>query len=117
MPYEHKRGRARKEGEIAEPWPSDRLQVVAYAALIESATGQAIPKGRVRYHADKVAVRVTNRGTHQGELMGIPPTGRQVTITGITINRLSGGKIEEQWNNFDQLGVLRQLGVAPAPGQ
>jgi steroid delta-isomerase-like uncharacterized protein len=66
---------------------------------------------------DKVAYRWTFRGTHQGELMGITPTGKQVEITGITINRLSGGKIEEQWNNFDQLGVLRQLGVAPTPGQ
>jgi CRISPR-associated protein Cas1 len=58
IPYEHKRGRARKEGKVAEPWPSDRLQVVAYAALIEAATGQAIPEGRVRYHADNVTVRV-----------------------------------------------------------
>jgi steroid delta-isomerase-like uncharacterized protein len=66
---------------------------------------------------EKVAYRWTFRGTHQGELMGIPPTGEQVTITGITINRLSGGKVEEQWNNFDQLGMLQQLGVAPAPGQ
>ncbi len=66
---------------------------------------------------DKVVTRWTGRGTHQGELMGISPTGTQVTITGITINRFSGGKIEEQWNNFDQLGVLQQLGVAPAPGQ
>ena len=66
---------------------------------------------------EKVAYRWTFRGTHQGELMGIPPTGKQVTITGITINRLSGGKIEEQWNLFDQLGMLQQLGVAPAPGQ
>lgn len=66
---------------------------------------------------DKVAYRWTFRGTHQGELMGISPTGKQVEITGITINRLSGGKIEEQWNLFDQLGMLQQLGVAPAPGQ
>src|SRR3954447_9478748 len=58
VPYEHKRGRARREGKTPEPWPSDRLQVVAYAALIESATGQVIPEGRVRYHADKVTVRV-----------------------------------------------------------
>ena len=66
---------------------------------------------------DKVAYRWTFRGAHQGELMGIPPTGKQVEITGITINRLSGGKIEEQWNNFDQLGMLQQLGVTPeAPG-
>jgi steroid delta-isomerase-like uncharacterized protein len=66
---------------------------------------------------DKVAYRWTFRGTHQGELMGISPTGKQVEITGITINRLSGSKIEEQWNNFDQLGMLQQLGVAPAPRQ
>jgi steroid delta-isomerase-like uncharacterized protein len=66
---------------------------------------------------EKVAYRWTFRGTHQGELMGIPPTGTQVEITGITINRLSGGKVEEQWNIFDQLGMLQQLGVAPAPGQ
>jgi steroid delta-isomerase-like uncharacterized protein len=66
---------------------------------------------------DKVAYRWTFRGTHRGELMGISPTGEQVEITGITINRLSGGKIEEQWNLFDQLGMLQQLGVAPAPGQ
>ena len=64
----------------------------------------------------KVAYRWTFRGTHQGELMGIPPTGEQVTITGITFNRVSRGKVEEQWNNFDQLGVLQQLGVAPTPG-
>jgi steroid delta-isomerase-like uncharacterized protein len=66
---------------------------------------------------EKVAYRWTFRGTHQGELMGIPPTGKQVTITGITINRVSRGKVEEQWNNFDQVGMLQQLGVAPAPGQ
>jgi predicted ester cyclase len=66
---------------------------------------------------DKVAYRWTFRGTHRGELMGILPTERQVTITGITVDRISGGKIEEEWNNFDQLGMLQQLGVAPAPGQ
>jgi steroid delta-isomerase-like uncharacterized protein len=65
----------------------------------------------------KVTYRWTFRGTHQGELLGTPPTDKQVEITGITINRLSGGKVEEQWNLFDQLGMLQQLGVAPAPGQ
>src|SRR3954451_1896337 len=58
LPYEHKRGRARRDGKVAEAWPSDRLQVVAYAVLIESATGQTIAEGRVRYHADNVTVRV-----------------------------------------------------------
>ena len=58
LPYEHKRGRSRREGKVAEAWPSDRLQVVAYAVLIESATGQTIVEGRVRYHADNVTVGV-----------------------------------------------------------
>ena len=65
---------------------------------------------------DEVAYRWTYRGTHQGELMGTAPTGKEVIITGITIERISGGKIEEEWNNFDQLGMLQQLGVVPAPG-
>ncbi len=65
---------------------------------------------------DKVASRYTFRGTHQGELMGIPPTGKQVTVTGITINRIAGGKSEEGWLNFDALGMLQQLGVIPAMG-
>ena len=66
---------------------------------------------------DKVAYRWTYRGTHRSELMGIPPTGQHVTITGITIDRIPGGKIEAEWNNFDQLGMLQQLGVVPAPGR
>jgi steroid delta-isomerase-like uncharacterized protein len=66
---------------------------------------------------DKVVQRWTARGTHQGELMGIPPTGRQVTVTGITINRIVNGKIVDDWANFDALGMLQQLGVVPAPGQ
>jgi len=58
LPYEHKRGRARREAGGAEAWPSDRLQVIAYAALIESATGQPVAEGRIRYHSDNVTVRV-----------------------------------------------------------
>ena len=78
----------------------------------------AFPEGRTTVEAvisesDRVAYRWSFRGTHEGELMGIPPTGERVTITGITIDRLSGSKIEEESNIFDQLGLLRQLGVAP----
>ena len=58
LPYEHKRGRAKRDGTVPEPWPSDRLQVIAYALLIESATGEAITEGRIRYHAENVTVRV-----------------------------------------------------------
>ena len=62
---------------------------------------------------DLVAYRWTFRGTHRGELMGIAPTDKQVMIRGITFDRISGGKIEEEWDSFDQLGMLRQLEVAP----
>jgi steroid delta-isomerase-like uncharacterized protein len=60
---------------------------------------------------DKVALRWTSTGTHRGELQGIPPTNRQVTVIGITIYRFAGDRIVEEWNNADTLGMLRQLGV------
>ena len=66
---------------------------------------------------DMVAIRLTFRGTHQGELMGIPPTGKQVTVTGIGIQRIADGKFQETWDSFDMLGLLQQLGVVPPMGQ
>ncbi len=66
---------------------------------------------------DKVMTRFTVRGTQQGEFMGIAPTGRQVTVTGIAIHRISGGKIVENWLSMDMLGMLQQLGVVPPLGQ
>ncbi len=63
---------------------------------------------------DKVVTRWTGTGTLKGELMGIPPTGVQVTSTGIDILRFAGGKIVEVWVNMDDLGMLQQLGVVPA---
>ena len=59
LPYEHKRGRPRRNDDgSASAWPSDRLQIIAYAVLLEETFGQSIPEGRVRYHAANVAVRV-----------------------------------------------------------
>jgi len=66
---------------------------------------------------DKVVTRWTATGTHQGTLMGIPPTGKQATATGIVIGRLANGKFVESWLNFDALGMLQQLGVIPTPEQ
>jgi steroid delta-isomerase-like uncharacterized protein len=65
---------------------------------------------------DKVATRWTFRGTHRGELMGIPATGKQVTISGIQIERIAGGKIVEHWRQSDDLGMMQQLGVISTPG-
>jgi steroid delta-isomerase-like uncharacterized protein len=64
---------------------------------------------------DKVVSRWTARGTHQGELMGIPPTGNEVTITGIDVLRVAGGKVVERWAEYNGLEVMQQLGVVPPP--
>jgi steroid delta-isomerase-like uncharacterized protein len=66
---------------------------------------------------DKVASRWSARGTHQGELFGVPPTGKESRVTGITIDRISGGKIVESHDNWDTLGLLQQLGAIPAQAQ
>ncbi len=65
---------------------------------------------------DTVVARQTARGTHQGELMGIPPTGKQVSTTGINILRFANGKGVEEWFNGDDLGLMQQLGVIPTMG-
>jgi steroid delta-isomerase-like uncharacterized protein len=63
---------------------------------------------------DKVVSRVTLRGTHQGETEEFgPPTGRQVELKGITISRIEGGKIVEDWDSYDNLSAMQQLGLVP----
>ena len=57
------------------------------------------------------------QGTHRGEFQGIPPTGKQVTISAIGILRITSGRIAETWLNADFLGLMQQLGVVPAPAQ
>ena len=64
---------------------------------------------------DKVAARWTVRGTHQGDFMGIPATGRQITMGEAGILRFEDGCLVELWRVADELGMLRQLGVLPTP--
>jgi len=66
---------------------------------------------------DKVVVRWRFSGTHQGQLEGIPPTGRKVTGSGISINVISGDRIREAYVNWDALGLMQQLGVVTLPGK
>jgi steroid delta-isomerase-like uncharacterized protein len=65
---------------------------------------------------DKVAVGWTISGTHKGEFRGISPTGRKVSVEGITINQIAGGKIMDSYISLDYLGLMQQLGAAPAFG-
>ncbi len=82
----------------------------------------ALPDRRITHEdtiaqGDKVLIRWAATGTQEGELMGIPPTGRRVTMTGFDLFRIEGGKIAEMWQEADRLGLMQQLGVIPPPEQ
>ena len=82
----------------------------------------AFPDLRVTANAvlsegDTVVCRYTWDGTHRGDFFGVPATGRLVTVSGISVYRVAGGKIVEEWWLEDLLGLMQQLGAIPAPGQ
>jgi predicted ester cyclase len=62
---------------------------------------------------DKAVARWRSRATHQGDYMGIAPTGKEMEFTGISVYRIEGGKIAQSWNIEDQLGLMRQIGAFP----
>jgi predicted ester cyclase len=64
---------------------------------------------------DKVVVRSTWHGSHKGDFFGIPPTGKDFTLTAIDIVRVVDGKVVEHWGNEDDLGMLAQLGIVTPP--
>jgi predicted ester cyclase len=66
---------------------------------------------------DKVVARWTSHATHRGEYMGIPPTGREVEFTGISVYRIERNRITESWTVEDELGLMRQIGTVPEPGR
>jgi steroid delta-isomerase-like uncharacterized protein len=66
---------------------------------------------------DLVVWHWTFRATHQAELMGIPPTGKSIQFSGVNIFRMANGKVIEDWVYRDTVGMLRQLGAMPTPGQ
>ena len=65
---------------------------------------------------DKVVIRQTWRGTHKGEFMGVPPTGKSVSFGVIDILRIAGGKVVEHWGLMDSMSLMQQLGAGPTPG-
>jgi steroid delta-isomerase-like uncharacterized protein len=62
---------------------------------------------------DMVVTRWIARGTHRGEFMGIPPSGRRIAVSGMSMDRISGGRIVENWNNWEALEMMRQIGAIP----
>ena len=88
---------------------------------IASAYFTAFPDVRVTVEfqiaeGDMVVTRWKSHATHTGSLFGMPATNKSATITGITISRIVEGKAVETWTNFDNLGMLQQLGVIPSMG-
>ncbi len=82
----------------------------------------AIPDGRVTMdhsvaEGNMITFRLTIRGTHQGEFMGVAPTGRPVVMSLISIMRMEEGKVAEEWEILDTFGLLQQLGALPALGK
>jgi hypothetical protein len=106
--------------------PSYRAEIVGFPpmdAAAHSAFGQAFYAGfpdiyhtidEVRTTEDGVAVRFTLRGNHTGSFMGIPPTNRSVTVSAIVLMSVSKGQVTHLRAIFDQLGLMRQLGVIPS---
>jgi predicted ester cyclase len=84
-------------------------------AMITSGLAPRFTIDDVVAEGDRVVVRWTNVGTHIGEFAGVPPTGRTFSIGGIDIYRLADGVLCEHWDQVDQLGLLGQLGLLPAP--
>jgi steroid delta-isomerase-like uncharacterized protein len=63
---------------------------------------------------DKVCSRTTTRGTHQGTIFGTPPTGKTITMTGLTLVTIADGRVKESWVKNDVMGLMNQLGAGPA---
>ena len=66
---------------------------------------------------DYVATRITITGRHEGDLMGTPATGNEVSFSGLTVSRCEGGRIVEEWELVDMMSLLGQVGALPAPAQ
>ena len=81
---------------------------------------QALPNGRAETvnivaEDDKIVLHDVIRGTHEGDFLGVSPTGRQVSFEFIHIFRLADGRIVERWGIADAMGLMQQLGAVPAP--
>jgi steroid delta-isomerase-like uncharacterized protein len=98
--------------------PPDRESVKQFSTMF----GSAFPDFKVTIddiiaEGDKVVVRSTWSGTHKGEFMGIPPTGKSVSFGVFDTIRIAGGKFVEHWGQMDTMRMMQQLGVIPAPGE
>jgi steroid delta-isomerase-like uncharacterized protein len=100
------------------PGPMDRAGALHFMGMFHAAfPGVTHTIEDLIAEGDAVAARITVRGAHQHEFMGLPPTGRTFDIGSINVFRLHDGKIVEQHVIFDNLGMMQQIGAIPAPNQ
>ena len=85
--------------------------------LLSAFSGSSSTVEAMIAEGDLVVSRITFRGTHTGDMMGIPPTGKSVAMSEIIIDRVVEGQIVESWRLFDQMAMMQQLGLIPAPDQ
>lgn len=108
--------------ELSKEPVSGRDAYKAWANGFRQVTATGFPDLEIALDAlvaegDLVAKRWTFHGTHTGEYMGLPASGRRVVMAGITIYRIQGGQVQETWWNYDALGMMQQLGAIPAPAE
>lgn len=87
---------------------------IFYSAFLAAFSDLRVRVEDVFAEGDKLVTRWSAQGTHDGELMGIPPTGRKASIGGVAIDRFENGQSVEHWEVFDQFGLMQQLGVIPS---
>jgi steroid delta-isomerase-like uncharacterized protein len=103
--------------ELPPGMPSDREGVTQLTTMLRS----GFPDFKATIddiiaEDDKVVIRQTWSGTHRGEFMGVPPTGKSVSFGVIDFIRVDGGKFVEHWGQMDTMGMMQQLGAIPSPG-
>ena len=86
-----------------------------YSSFLTGFPGAQLIADDMIIENNMVAVRYRVEAAHRGEFMGVPPTGKQVLLKGITIMRFEGDEVAERWNEADFLGLVQQLGIIPAP--
>ena len=100
---------AAKSVELARLWQAQlRMLHVIEFVPVEPMSDALVPVVQID---DKVVARATGQGTHLGEYMGIPLTGRRIKVSWIAIYRIADGKLAEHWQQIDELGLRQQLGV------
>jgi predicted ester cyclase len=100
------------------PPPMDLAGFDQFEAMIRSAfSGIRHPIEDLVGDGDRVAVRLRFEGTHTGDFMGVPASGKQFSVQGTAFLHVAGGKVAQLWGFLDQLGLMRQIGGLPAPAQ